>query len=110
MVNTLDAVAPTTTVVTTDLGNDSFEATWTATDDPLGSGILDHTVFVSIGGGAFFALQRAITETSVIFDSEPGLKAEFIVLSRGPCLSGSGHGKHDASGPARANALGIRRS
>ena len=71
--NTIDAVAPTSTVLALPadvLAN--FPVSWSGTDDPNGSGIASYNVFASEDGGPFVLWQAGTTDTSDTFNGEAG--------------------------------------
>ncbi|MEM1067288.1 MAG: putative Ig domain-containing protein [Planctomycetota bacterium] len=78
---TLDTIAPTTTFDVTSLSGDRYRVDWSAVDDVEGSGVADHTVYVSRDGGSFLAIERRITDTSLVFQADPGESVRFVVLS-----------------------------
>ncbi|MEO1619118.1 MAG: CARDB domain-containing protein, partial [Planctomycetota bacterium] len=78
---TLDTVAPTTDFQVTALSGDRYQIDWTATDDPTGSGVANSSVYVSRGGGSYLAIARRTTESSLVFQADPGEDVRFVVVS-----------------------------
>ncbi|MCL4179872.1 MAG: tandem-95 repeat protein, partial [Verrucomicrobia bacterium] len=78
---TIDAVAPVTTLMVQTLGNGTYALQWTARDNPLGAGVKDSTVYVSLNGAPFSPFRTKTTETALWFESPGGLPATFLVLS-----------------------------
>ncbi|MEM4407020.1 MAG: hypothetical protein QXS68_08245, partial [Candidatus Methanomethylicaceae archaeon] len=81
IVNTIDALGPTTTLTVQNLGNGAYHLNWKAEDDILGSGVKDHTVFVSYNDGPFFAYLRWTKDTSLLFKGKASDRVSFVVLS-----------------------------
>jgi len=79
--HTLDAVAPTSQWTATRLANGSYALSWSATDDPSGSGVKDYSVFTSVNGEPFNPWLRQTTETSAVFEAQPGTTVAFVVLA-----------------------------
>ena len=71
--NTIDAVAPTSTVLALPadvLAN--FPVSWSGTDDAHGSGIASYNVFASEDGGPFVLWEAGTTDTSDTYNGEAG--------------------------------------
>ncbi len=79
--NTLDAVAPTTTLVVQDLGRGGYSLSWKAVDDSLGSGVASYSVYVSVNGGSYVAWKSDTTTTSGIYEAGGTNTASFLVLA-----------------------------
>jgi hypothetical protein len=80
---TLDAVAPTTTLTATPLmenGSD-IQVTWHAEDDAGGSGVKHVTVYVAEDGGDFKIWLRQTTDTSAVYQGSAGHRYEFLALA-----------------------------
>ncbi len=78
---TADAVAPTSTLNVTDLGNDHYSLNWSAADDAGGSGVAEYSVYASVDGGPWVAFLSHTTQTSATYTGAPGDTAEFVVIS-----------------------------
>ena len=78
--NTIDGTAPTTWT-TLDQGGGNFQIAWQAKDDAAGSGVKDHTVYVSFDGGAYFAYLTRTTLNATVFKGLPGDTIGVIILS-----------------------------
>jgi RHS repeat-associated protein len=86
--NTIDAVAPTSTVAA--LPADvltNFPVSWSGTDDPHGSGIASYNVFASEDGGPFVLWQAGTTVTTATFNGEAGNTYAFYSVA----TSGAGN-------------------
>jgi YD repeat-containing protein len=94
--NTIDATAPTTSTTVRNLGNGTFAIDWSARDDGLGSGVLNHTVFIAIDGGAYQPLLIRTTEKSTLYRGQAGDSIEAIVLTT------------DKAGNLEASPSGVR--
>ena len=72
--NTIDAGAPTSSVLTLPQQTEDtlFLVQWSGVDDTGGSGLAVYDVFVSDDGGPFQVLLNGTTDTSVTFNAEPG--------------------------------------
>ncbi|MAE65735.1 MAG: hypothetical protein CMJ18_15810, partial [Phycisphaeraceae bacterium] len=83
LTQTVDAVAPVSTLTATSLSQDGadFLLEWTATDEPGGSGVQHVTVYVAEDGGDFRILLAQSTETSFVFEGEAGRTYEFLTLA-----------------------------
>ncbi|MHC1770058.1 MAG: CARDB domain-containing protein [Verrucomicrobiia bacterium] len=79
--NTIDAIAPTTTLTVEQVGNGLYSLQWTAQDNELGAGVKDSTVYVSLKGGPYLAVLTKTTETSWLYESVEGASPKFLVLS-----------------------------
>jgi RHS repeat-associated protein len=73
-VNTIDSVAPTSTVAAlpTTEASPNFTVSWSGVDDPNGSGVADFDIYVSINGGAFQPWLSDTTATSAIYTGQTG--------------------------------------
>ena len=82
-VHMIDAVAPVSQVTAEPLVVDSSDllVNWQANDDTGGAGIKHVTVYVSVDGGDFSIWQRQTTESSAVFNGEPGRSYEFLTLA-----------------------------
>ena len=80
----LDATPPTTTLTATPLapGSPNYQVQWTAQDDPDGSGVQDVTVYVAEDGGDYQAWLDQTTETSAVYQGQPGHTYQFLALAR----------------------------
>ncbi|MCW9030601.1 MAG: putative Ig domain-containing protein, partial [Gammaproteobacteria bacterium] len=81
---TLDAVAPTTTLSVQPLnGGDDYQVDWTAQDSRGGSGVKHVTVYVAENGGDFKIWLKQVPAASdaAIFQGEAGKNYEFIALA-----------------------------
>jgi len=81
VVHRLDAEAPVSSLIVTNVGNGSYQLDWQAVDDPQGSGVLDYTVYASVNGGAYTAWLRRTEETSAVYEGRPNWTVQFIVLA-----------------------------
>ncbi len=81
--NTVDAVAPTTTLTATPIvpGSSDYQVQWTATDDDGGSGVQGVTVYVAEDGGDYQIWLDQTTTTSGIYDGPPGHSYQFLALA-----------------------------
>jgi hypothetical protein len=71
--NTIDAVAPTSSVTgLAAFSPASFTVSWSGQDDPGGSGIASYDVYVSDNGGEFTLWQQDTTATSATFTGVDG--------------------------------------
>ncbi len=73
IVQTIDGVAPSTTITSSRLSvsGDDYRVKWTAVDDALGSGIKHVTVYVAEDGGDYRIWLRQTTATSAVYQG-PG--------------------------------------
>jgi len=81
--HTLDALAPETSLTAAPIVADSDDifVEWTATDDPLGSGVKHVTVYLAVDNGHFEIILAHTTETSLVYNGEPGHTYEFLALA-----------------------------
>jgi RHS repeat-associated protein len=72
--NTIDAVAPTSSVapLPATVTSTTLTVRWSGSDDPGGSGIASYDVFVSDNGGPFTPLLTGTTLTSATFSGQVG--------------------------------------
>jgi hypothetical protein len=72
--NTIDAVAPASTVapLAATTTSNVFTVSWSGSDDPGGSGISAYDIFVSDNGGPFTLWQSDSTQTSAVYDGAIG--------------------------------------
>ncbi|HND51258.1 MAG TPA: putative Ig domain-containing protein, partial [Pirellulaceae bacterium] len=77
----LDAAAPTTSYDVAELGAGSYRVSWTTTDDTLGSGVKDSTVYASVDDGPYFIYEAKTNNTSLIYTGVAGETVRFLVLS-----------------------------
>jgi RHS repeat-associated protein len=71
--NTIDAVAPTSSVTALPaFSPGTFTVSWSGVDDPGGSGIAAYDVFVSDNGGPFTLWQNSTTATSATYTGVVG--------------------------------------
>jgi RHS repeat-associated protein len=72
--NTIDSVAPTSSVTALDptQADEDFTVSWSGQDDAGGSGIGFYDIYVSTNGGAFVPFLIDTTDTSAVFDGVPG--------------------------------------
>ena len=104
--DTLDALAPTSTVAplpaTED--DDNFTVSWSGQDDTNGSGLASYTIYVSDNVGPFVPWLSGTTQTSATYNGQPGNTYAFdsvatdnagnVEVSARPCAghnAGSGH-------------------
>ncbi len=82
--NTLDAVAPTSTVAVLPetMETEEFLLSWSGSDDSGGSAIASYTVYVSEDGSAFAPWLEATNLTEATFVGEPGHSYEFYSVAR----------------------------
>ncbi|MCP4713252.1 MAG: hypothetical protein GY869_31865, partial [Planctomycetes bacterium] len=81
VVNILDAETPVSALTVVGVGAGSYQLDWQAEDDPLGSGVMDYTVYASINGGAYTAWLRRTEETSAVYEGKASWTVKFIVLA-----------------------------
>lgn len=83
LTNLVDAVAPTTSIKVTPLGEgrSDYLVQWAATDDEMGSGVKHVTVYVSENGGNFTIWKRQTTDTEGVFLGKSGSTYEFLALA-----------------------------
>jgi len=81
--NTVDSVAPTTTLTATPIspGSSDYQVQWTATDDNGGSGVQGVTVYVAEDGGDYQIWLDQTTATSGIYNGRPGHTYQFLALA-----------------------------
>jgi large repetitive protein len=79
----IDAVAPQTTLTATPLGADGAHhlIQWSAVDEEAGSGVRHVTIYAAQDGGDFRIVQAQSTDTSLVFEGEPGSTYEFLALA-----------------------------
>jgi RHS repeat-associated protein len=72
--NTVDAVAPTSTVaaLAANQSRTAFPVSWSGTDDAGGSGLVGYTIYVSEDGGAYAPWLANTTATSAYYLGAPG--------------------------------------
>jgi len=80
--NTIDSTPPVSHVVSLPATQptDSFLVVWSGTD--IGSGILDHTIYVSDNGGPFTAWQTNTTDTQAMYTGVVGHTYGFYSIAR----------------------------
>ncbi len=80
--NTLDDVAPTSTVNALPVDSPAqFTVSWSGTDPDNGSGVAEYDVYVSTDGGAYTAFQVGTTATSAEFTGSPGHSYAFYSVA-----------------------------
>ncbi|GAB2949280.1 hypothetical protein GCM10027048_12910 [Hymenobacter coalescens] len=81
--NILDAVAPTSRVAALPAtsAQPEVQLTWTAGDDPAGSGLRRYEVFASQDNGPFVSVARDLTTTSYTFTGQPSSRYDFFTLA-----------------------------
>ena len=74
MTDTLDAVAPTSTVAPLPATeeDEDFTVSWSGQDDANGSGLASYSIYVSDNGGPFTPWLSDTTDTSATYDGQPG--------------------------------------
>ncbi|MCI0535453.1 MAG: putative Ig domain-containing protein, partial [Verrucomicrobiales bacterium] len=77
----LDALAPTTVVDVRQAGA-TYTVNWTATDDSLGSGVKEYTVYVSRDGGPFILHVRRTTDTGLVYEGVEDSVTTFLVRAQ----------------------------
>ncbi|NLE37885.1 MAG: hypothetical protein GX621_07660 [Pirellulaceae bacterium] len=82
-INTIDAAAPTSSVVLLPavVGTAEFLVTWDGQDDAGGSGIAHYNVYVSTDGGVFERWLQGTTETETLFVGEEGRSYAFYCIA-----------------------------
>jgi YD repeat-containing protein len=80
---TLDAVAPKTTLTAERIGaaGNDYQLRWTSIDDDGGSGVRHATVYVAEDGGDFRIWLRQTSETAAIYAGREGHSYEFLALA-----------------------------
>jgi hypothetical protein len=80
---TLDAVAPKTTLTAERIGaaGNDYQLRWTSVDDDGGSGVRHATVYVAEDGGDFKIWLRQTSETAAIYAGREGHSYEFLALA-----------------------------
>jgi RHS repeat-associated protein len=97
--NTIDAVAPTSSVAALPASSPArFTVTWAGQDDSGGSGIDSFFVFVSDNGGDFSLWQDNVTETSAVYVGVEGHTYRFYSVANDNIGSAE-------SAPANADAI-----
>ena len=83
LTQTIDGTAPTTTLTATPLmpGSSNYQVSWNAQDDPNGSGVASVTVYVSEDGGDYQIWLDQTTETSAVYQGQPGHTYNFLALA-----------------------------
>src|SRR5262249_5216268 len=83
LTQTIDSVAPTTTVASAPLtaGSSNYQVSWQSQDDPLGSGVKAVTVYVSVDGGDYQIWLNQTTDTTGVYQGEPGHTYKFLALA-----------------------------
>ncbi len=78
--NTIDAVAPASTVATlaATQGSTYFNVSWSGSDDAGGSGIVSYTIFVSEDGAVYTPWLANTTATSATYLGSPGHTYSFF--------------------------------
>ncbi|HEY1686274.1 MAG TPA: RHS repeat-associated core domain-containing protein [Tepidisphaeraceae bacterium] len=81
--NTIDAVAPTSTITALPATATStyFNLTWTGTDDANGSGIAGYNIYVSEDGGAYTLFLANTNASSAQFVGTPGHSYSFYSIA-----------------------------
>ena len=81
--NTVDAVPPTSTVLTLPSAvlTTNFSVSWFGTDDPNASGVASYDVYFSEGGGPWQVWQSGVTQTSATFSGQPGDTSYFYSVA-----------------------------
>lgn len=81
--NTLDAVAPTSTVAVLPRVSPypQFTVNWSGTDDAGGSGITGYDVHVAVDGGAWSLWQADTAETQAVYDGQRGHSYQFYAVA-----------------------------
>jgi hypothetical protein len=81
--NTLDAVAPTSTVagLAATQTRLAFPVSWSGSDDTGGSGVASYTVFVSIDGGAYSPWFTATSAGTKTYTGTPGHTYSFYSVA-----------------------------
>jgi RHS repeat-associated protein len=97
--NTIDAVAPTSSVAALPaVSPASFTVTWSGQDDPGGSGIDSFNIYVSDNGADFALWQDNVTETSAVYAGVEGHTYRFYSIA-------TDHVGNAESGPANPDAI-----
>lgn len=98
--NTIDAVAPTSTVAPLSATQTStfFTINWSGSDDAGGSGITSYTIFVSTDGGAYTPWLANTTTTSAVYLATPGHSYSFYSQA----MDGAGNAENTGAGVAQA--------
>ena len=83
LVQTIDALAPTTELAIERLGTAGrdYSLTWSSEDELDGSGVKHATVYVAENGGDFRIWLRRTTDTSAVYSGDPESTYEFLVLA-----------------------------
>jgi hypothetical protein len=94
--NTVDAVPPTSTVLTLPSAvlTTNFTVSWFGTDDPSGSGVGSYDIYVSDNGGPWQPWQTANAATSATYSGQPGHSYYFYSVAH----DNSGNVEHVPSG------------
>ncbi len=81
--NTVDAGLPSSSVTGLPFKQDStaFEVSWSANDDPVGSGLRTYTLYASRDGGPFEVYQKDIEGNQVIFNAAQDHQYEFFTIA-----------------------------
>lgn len=81
--NTIDAGLPSSTIVGLPARHDTtaFAVSWSAEDDPVGSGLRTNTLYVSRDGGPFEVYQKDIEGTQVIFNAAKDHEYSFFTIA-----------------------------
>ncbi|MGE4182659.1 MAG: putative Ig domain-containing protein, partial [Limisphaerales bacterium] len=77
----LDNAAPVSTLTTQTLPGNRYLLEWSAVDDPLGSGVLQYSVYVSLDGRFYSALETQTTSTSLSYAALDERVPQFLVLA-----------------------------
>lgn len=82
-VNTIDSVAPTSSVLAlpTTESSAAFTVNWAGQDQTGGSGIANYDVYVSDNGGAYTLFQQQTTDTSGLFTGQDGHTYSFYSVA-----------------------------
>lgn len=82
VLNTIDAVAPTSTIaaLAANQSSTNISLTWSGTDDTGGSGIANYSIYVSVDGGDY-TLWQTTTATAGIFSASPGHSYSFYSIA-----------------------------
>lgn len=83
VMNTIDAVAPSSAVDSIYAGIDSLDLTisWTGTDDPEASGLAGYALYISDNSPFFTLSESALEDTFLAFTGEPGHTYGFFTIA-----------------------------
>ncbi len=82
--DTVDGVAPTTTLTVTPVaGGNNFQVQWVSTDDSAGSGFKSVTLYVATDGGDYVIWQDQLTQASgsLVYQGQAGDTYQFLALA-----------------------------